>query len=308
MKTVSTPFRSASRHSVRALVALAALPVLVGMTSPAGASNAGPTNAQRHALASREVTSLLNAAPRPAGSRQITRAAAETTKPFSGDKSSVYGGNEVGATKFYVAPSAAASLAWLKGQRLEGHAATGTGASGSTHTELFFLRNTTVLDEPEVVYIALAKPNGTLEYSITASVWWISQKSVQAAVSSGATSLTVKLNRGPNAKTHRTSTVTTKDKSLIAAIIDHVNALPVPSPLPTSCPNDVGASLTMSFYRGGATKPYSVVVADPGGCGPVTISQYNSDHARTSAADVSGGAALSNFVASHLGLTDLNPS
>ena len=64
----------------------------------------------------------------------------------------------------------------------------------------------------------------------------------------------------------------------------------------------------MSFYRGGATKPYSVVVADPGGCGPVTISQYNSDHARTSAADVSGGVALSKFVATHLGLTDLNPS
>jgi hypothetical protein len=278
------------------------------MASPADASSAGPTNAQRHTLASREVASLLSAAPRPAGSRQITAAAAETTKPFSGDKSAAYGGNEVGATRFYVAPSAEASLTWLKSQHLEGHAATSTGASGSTHTEIFLLRNTTVLDQPEVVYIALAKPDGTLEYSVTASVWWTSQKSAQAKVASGATSLTVKLNRGLNAKTHRTASVTTKDKSLIAAIIDHVNALPVPSPLPTSCPNDVGASLTMSFYRAGAAKPYSVVVADPGGCGPVTISQYNSDHTRTSAADVSGGVAFSKFVASHLGLTDLNPS
>jgi hypothetical protein len=308
MKTLSTPFRSASRHPLRALVALAALPVLMGMASPAYASSSGPTNAQRHALASREVTTLLGAAPRPAGSRQITAAVAEATKPFSGDKSSVYGGNEVAATKFYVAPSAEASLTWLKSQHLEGHAATGSGASGSTHTEIFLLSNTTVLDQPEVVYIALAKPDGTLEYSVTASVWWTSQKSALAAVPTGATSLTVKLNRGVNAKTHRTTSVTTTSKSLIAAIIDHVNALPVPSPLPRSCPNDVGATLTLSFYRGGATKPYSVVVVDPGGCGPVTISQYNSDHARTSAADVSGGVALSQFVATHLGLTDLNPS
>ena len=308
MKTLSTPVRSASRHPFRTLVALAALPLLVGVASPTYASSAGLTNAQRHALASREVTSLLGAAPRPAGSRQITAAVAETTKPFSGDKSSAYGGNEVGATKFYVAPSAAASLAWLKSQHLEGHAANGTGASGSTHTEIFLLSNTTVLDQPEVVYIALAKPDGTLEYSVTASVWWTSQKSALAAVPSGATSLTVKLNRGVNAKTHRTATATTADKSLIASIIDHVNVLPVPSPLPTNCPNDVGATLTMSFYRAGATKPYSVVVADPGGCGPVTISQYNSDHTRTSAADVSGGVAFSKFVATHLGLTDLNPS
>jgi hypothetical protein len=308
MKTLSTHFRSASRHPFRALVAFAALPVMVGLASPAYASNTGPTNAQRLTLAQREVTSLLGAAPRPAGSRQITAAVAEAIKPFSGEKSSVYGGNEVGSTKFYVAPSAQASLAWLKSQHLQGHAADGSGASGSIHTELFLLSNTAVLDRPEVVYIALAKPNGTLEFSVTASVWWTSQKSTFAAVPLGATSLTVKLNRGMNAKTDRTSSVTTQDKSLIASIIGHINALPVPSPLPTSCPIDVGASLTMSFYRGGATKPYSVVVADPGGCGPVTISQYNSDHARTSAADVTGGTGLSAFVGAHLGLTNLDPS
>jgi hypothetical protein len=309
MNTLSTPLRRALRHPFRALVALAALPLMVGMATPAYASSTGLTNAQREALAHREVTSLLGAAPRPAGSRQITAAEAETIKPFSGEKGSVYGANEVGAVRFYVAPSAQASLTWLKSQHLEGHAAAGSGTSSSTHTEVFLLSNTDVLEQPEVVYIALVKPNGTLEFSVTASVWWTSQKSALAAVPSGATSLSVKLNRGINAKkTDRTSSVTTHDKSLITAIIDHINALPVPSPLPTSCPNDVGASVTMSFYRGGAAKPYSVVVADPGGCGPVTISQYNSAHVRTSAADVTGGVGLSEFVADHLGLTNLDPS
>jgi hypothetical protein len=118
----------------------------------------------------------------------------------------------------------------------------------------------------------------------------------------------VKLNRGLNAKTDRTSTATSDNKSQIASIIAHINALPVPSPLPMNCPMDVGASLTMSFYSEGAKKPYAVVVADPGGCGTVTISNYNAEHVRTSASDVAGGVALSKFVAAQLGLTNLNPA
>ena len=211
MKTLSTPFRSASRHPLRALVALAALPVLVGTgVCPLTPRVRGPD--QRPASRARVARGHLVArAPlRDLRARvRSRRPSPRATKPFSGDKSSVYGGNEVAATKFYVAPSAEASLTWLKSQHLEGHAANGSGASGSTHTEFFLLSNTTVLDQPEVVYIALAKPDGTLEYSVTASVWWTSQKSALAAVPSGATSLTVKLNRGVNAKTHRTTSVTT---------------------------------------------------------------------------------------------------
>jgi hypothetical protein len=275
---------------------------------PADASTAGPSNAQRLALAKHEITSLLSAAPLPSGSKQITAAVAEETKPFTGYKSNTYGGNEVGATKFFVAPSASASLTWLASQRLDGHAAPSTGTSGTTHTQIYILSNTTVLEQPEVVYIASSRPNGTLEFSVTATVWWRSQKSATAVVASGATKLTVKLNRGLNAKTDRTSTATSDNKSQIASIIAHINALPVPSPLPMSCPADVGSSLTMSFYSGGATKPYSVVVADPGGCGPVTISTYNANHTRTSASDVADGVALSKFVAAQLGLKNLNPA
>ncbi len=60
---------------------------------------------------------------------------------------------------------------------------------------------------------------------------------------------------------------------------------------------DVASSLTMSFYRANATKPYAVVKADPSGCGTVTVSQYNTDHQITSSTDLSGGRQLSSFVA-----------
>lgn len=275
---------------------------------PAYASTSGPSNAAREALAQHEVASLFAGAPLPAGSRQITAAAAETTKPFSGDKNSAYPGNEVGATKFYTAPSASASLSWLKSQRLQGHSPTSSGSTGATHAQIYFLTGTSVLLQPEVVYIALAKANDTLEFSITTTVWWRSQKPALATVPTGATTLIVKLNRGPNAKTDRTSSATSTNKSQIASIIAHVNALQEPNPLPTACPADFAASLTMSFYRGGAAKPYSVVVADPAGCGTVTVSQYNSAHVRTSASDVAGGVPLAKFVATQLGLKNLSPS
>jgi hypothetical protein len=307
MKTLSTSFR-ASRVPIRAIIGLTAVSAVFATALPAFAASAGPSNAQRLALAKHEITSLMSAAPLPSGSRQITAAVAETTKPFSGDKSGTYGGNEVGATKFYTAPSASASLTWLASQRLDGRSAPSQGSSGTTHTQIYMLGDTTVLEQPEVVYIASTRPNGTLEFSVTATVYWRSQKAASAAVTRGATKLIVKLNRGLNAKTDRTSSATSDNKSQIASIIAHINALPAPSPLPMSCPLDVGASLTMSFYSGSATKPYAVVVADPGGCGSVTISSYNAAHVRTGAGDVAGGVALSKFVAAQLGLKNINPA
>jgi hypothetical protein len=288
------------------MIALAAVSAVVATALPAYAST--PGDAAREALAQHELTSLFAAAPLPPGSRQITAAAAEATKPFSDDKNTVFPANEVGATKFYTAPSAATSLSWLKGQRLQGHLPTSSGSSGSTHVQSYLLTGTSVLLQPEVVYIALAKANNALEFSVTTTVWWRSQKPALAVVPTGATKLIVKLNRGMNAKTDRTSSATSTNKSQIASIIAHINVLQEPNPLPTACPADFGASLTMSFYRGGATTPYSVVIADPAGCGTVTISQYNSAHQRTAANDLTGGRLLAEFVATQLGLKNLSPS
>jgi hypothetical protein len=296
------------RAPLRASVVLLSVFAFSATSLAASASSTASTSAQRQNVAERDVATLLGAAPLPPGSRQITAAVAETTKPFSGAKSISYPGNEEGATRFFVAPAAQSSLAWLKSQHLQGHAATSTGASGSTHTQIYQLPNSSFLLEPEVLYVALAKSNGTLEFSVTATVWWRSAKTPGGVVAPGATKLTVKLNRGLNAKKDRYQSVSTARTSLIAAIIKHIDVLGVASPLPTSCPNDVGSSLTMSFYRANATKPYAVVIADPGGCGTVTVSQYNTNHQITSSTDLSGGRQLSSFVAAQLGLTDISPT
>jgi len=304
MSTVKIPrFRTPLRASVVCISVLALSVTTLGATASAASS----TNAQRENVAERDVATLLGAAPVPTGSRQITAAVAESTKPFSGAKSISYPGNEVGATRFFEAPSAQSALAWLKVQHLEGHAPTSTGSSGSTSTQIYELPNSSYLLEPKVVYVALAKSDGTLEFSVTASVWWRSPKTSVSVVAPGAAKLTVKLDRGLNDKKNRYQSASTTTASLIASVIQHIDVLGVASPLPTSCPMDVGSSLTMSFYRANATTPYAVVKADPSGCGTVTVSQYNTDHQITSSTDLTGGRQLSSFVATQLGLSNISP-
>jgi hypothetical protein len=305
MSTVKIP---RLRTPLRASVACISVLALSATTLVATATAATSTNAQRQNVAERDVATLLDAAPVPTGSRQITAKAAESVKPFSGAKSISYPGNEVGATRFFVAPSAQSALAWLKTQHLDGHAPTSIGSSGSTSTQIYELPNSSYLLEPKVLYVALVKSDGTLEFSITASVWWRSPKTSQSVVAPGAAKLTVKLDRGLNAKKNRYQSASTTTASLIASVIQHIDVLGVASPLPTSCPMDVASSLTMSFYRANATKPYAVVKADPSGCGTVTVSQYNANHAVTSSADLTGGRQLSTFVAAQLGLSDISPT
>jgi hypothetical protein len=114
----------------------------------------------------------------------------------------------------------------------------------------------------------------------------------------------VQVNRGLNATTDRYSTYATTNVATIDAIIKHVNALPAPLSGTFSCPMDVGAKLTLSFYRH-AAPPYAVVVADPGGCGPVSIRDYNADRTLKGTAAASGGAAFSSYVAARFHITTL---
>jgi hypothetical protein len=305
MKTLTIPRHRAPLRVSVVLVSVLALSTTALVTS---ASGAGSSNAQRQNVAERDVATLLGAAPLPPGSKQITAKVAEAPKPFSGVKSISYPGNEVGSTRFYVVPDAQSSLAWLKTQHLDGHGATSTGSSGATSTQIYELPNSSFLLEPEVLYVALVKSDGSLEFSVTATVWWRSPKTAGAVVAPGAVKLTVALNRGLNDKKHRYESASTTRTSLISSITKRIDVLGVASPLPTSCPNDVGSSLTMGFYRAGATKPYAVVKADPSGCGTVTVSQYNTNHQITSSTDLAGGRTLASFVAAQLGLTNISPT
>src|ERR1700722_983689 len=77
-------------------------------------------------------------------------------------------------------------------------------------------------------------------------------------IAAGATRVVVQVNRGLNAKTDRNSTYTTTNQATITALIAHVNELPKAPPAGEMCPMDVGAKLTLSFYRH-AAKPYAIV-------------------------------------------------
>jgi hypothetical protein len=129
-------------------------------------------------------------------------------------------------------------------------------------------------------------------------------KSRHADVGAGATRLVVHVNRGLNAKTDRYSRYATSNEATVAAIIDHVNDLPKAPSRGEMCPMDVGAKLTLSFYRH-ASKPYAIVIADPGGCGPVSIRDYNASDTLEGSAAVGGGGAFSNYVATQLHIKTL---
>jgi hypothetical protein len=125
-----------------------------------------------------------------------------------------------------------------------------------------------------------------------------------AEIGSGATRIVVHVNRGLNAKADRFSTYALTNTTTIRAIIEHVNVLPKAPSMGEMCPMDVGATLTLSFYRHGA-KPYAIVVADPGGCGPVSVREYNANDSLKGSAAVGGGAAFSMYVGAQLHITTL---
>jgi hypothetical protein len=129
-------------------------------------------------------------------------------------------------------------------------------------------------------------------------------KAHAANIGAGATRVLVLVDRGVNAKTDRYSRDATNNAAIIVALIDRVNALPKAPPPGEMCPMDVGAKLTLSFYRH-AAKPYAIVSADPGGCGPVSIRDYHANDSLASTATVGGGGAFSNYVAAQLHITTL---
>ncbi len=129
-------------------------------------------------------------------------------------------------------------------------------------------------------------------------------KARNAKVETGATRLVARVARGLNARTDKYSTYATMNVATIAAILKRVNALP-PRPSGTfNCPMDVAATLTLSFYRN-ASKPYAIVVADPGGCGNVSIRDYNANDALQGSAAAGGGVAFSAYVATQLHIASL---
>jgi hypothetical protein len=124
-----------------------------------------------------------------------------------------------------------------------------------------------------------------------------------APVASGATRLVVSVDRGLNATADRFGSAASSDRALIDRLIEGVDALPAPVSNAPTCPPDLGARVVLAFYRGERTHPYAVVIADPFGCGDVTV--ITRDQGVRSLDHLSGGASLVTAVLAALGLAPI---
>jgi hypothetical protein len=295
--------RTALRRTVRAAgAALMVGAVAIATSVPAFATSLGPSNAYRVATAKNSARGLLTIAPLPPGTKRISTWIAADGKELSSPMSSPADIDQVDLARFYLAPHASESLTWLFKEKIDGHARTGLGTSsgpgtGDESTLSFSFPSTSLLAERTLEYSLLPVAHGELEIRVDALVTYAARKSPYSIIASGAVKVVIVVNRGSDAKHDRVSTYVTTNTKTISELRTKVNDLPPARTGVSFCPADFGASLTLRFYRAGATTPYAVVVADPGGCGSVSIRDYDAMDALMSSTYVSGGATLGAFVA-----------
>lgn len=312
MKPLTARLRNTSEKGNAAwLVTLIALVSFAtfAVSLPATASSLGPTNSQRKVLASTEAHQLLRLATLPAGSTRLAHwIAADGTALFSAPGTPT-NPDQVVLTEFFLAPGGNRALNWLKNQVPKGGHTAGSGSSSGPGTDSeeflsFSFHGTTVLPSPQLQYSMLITPTGQLGFRVDAMVSWTPQKSPYSIVPAGATRIMVTVNRGLNVKTNTVTTVGVDSLSTINVFRAKVNELPVQLPGLMSCPLDVGASMTLQFFRPDATNPYATVVADSGGCGGVTIKQFHANGVLFGTAYGSGGSGLARFIATDLDITN----
>ncbi len=311
MNTHRPPVLLALSHWAPLVISATLIAGTVGLVaSVSSASSLGPTNAQRAATAKLSARSLLALAPVPPGSRSMATWIAADGQELSGPMSRPAGPDQVDFTKFYLVPDAARSLDWFHDVKIDGHVHSSWGTSGGpgsgNESEVAFSFSTTsVLQQRMLEYSLLPVPDHQLEVRVDALVSYAARKSIYSIVAGGAVKVAIVVNRGDNVKGDRVSKYATTSTTTIDELITRVNDLPPAISGVLSCPADFGASLTLRFYRAGATTPYAVVVADPGGCGTVTIRDYDAMDAQLGSTHVSGGYQLGQFIAKIFHITAL---
>jgi hypothetical protein len=289
-------------------VALVTIATFV-VSLPASASSLGPNNSQRKVLASTEAHHLLKLATLPKGSVRLAHWIAADGTALLSAPGTPTNPDQVDLTEFFLAPGGNRALNWLKAQVPKGGHTASSGSSSGPGTDDeeflgFSFHGTTVLPNPALQYSMLITPKGQLGFRVDAMVAWTPQKSPYSIVPPGATEIAVTVNRGLNVTTNKITTVDVTDPLTISEFLAKVNELPVQLPGVEMCPNDVGSSMTLQFFLSGASTPYATVVADPAGCGAVTIKQFGANDALIGTAGDSGGGGLAKYIATVLGITN----
>jgi len=285
----------------RSLVLLvAALTITISLLAPsANASILGSSNAQRRALALKDAHHLLSLATLPSGSTRLLTwnrangAALLSTSPVSGDP------DQVDVTEYFLAPAGDAARQWLDARVPRGGTFSGSGSSSGPGTDdvtylSFSFPTAASFLKDELQYSMLITAKGDLGLRVDADVTWTPRKSKYSIVAPGATKVVVIADRGLNV--HH-DTVSSTDRATINAFVTRVDELPASTPGVFHCPVDFGATLTVRFFRTGDHHPYAAVNAQSGGCGDVTVLQYNGAARLLGSTTVSGGTAFAAFVA-----------
>jgi len=307
VSSVGLPSRNVFRGTLVAVLVISAW-VGLGHAPSARAGALGASNAQRRAAAFAEAHQLLARALEPGGSRQLTKwtgadgpALAAAATPGSLDL--------VDVTRYFLAPNGVAALRWIQSHVPAGAkvAETGSGSGpnvATTYSIGFLFTSSRSYLTPTLEYSMLITPQGQLGMRLDAIVTWTPRKSPYSIVPSGARRVLVKVDRSGNVKVHRYTTLLVTASAMIRSFLAKVNRLPVANPGVRHCPLDLGASMTLSFSRVVPARPYAVVKIDPGGCGNVTITQYDATGHQIGVAQDSGGSALARYVATTLGIRD----
>ncbi|HSN02560.1 MAG TPA: hypothetical protein VLS91_03655 [Acidimicrobiales bacterium] len=296
---------------LRSVVATLAVTLVTAsaVTSLAAASTLGPTNAQRRALATFEARHLFTLVTLPSGSREVARSnpAIDRTLLSMGARSA--DPDQVDLTRFYLVTRGPWALNWLESHVPVGGTRSGWGTGSgpgqpTSHTLTFSFVGPPVLSSVQLQYSMVISPSGELGLRVDANVLWTPRKSPFSLIASGATKVVVTMDRGFNVRNGRVTTVTIDSRATIASIRTTLNGLPVATPGVASCPIDVGALMTLTFWRAGSTSPFAKVAADPGGCGAVTVSQLDSHGTVIGVGQDSGGWRFVRSVARELSIKD----
>jgi hypothetical protein len=252
---------------------------------------------------------LVKLATPPVGSIRLDRWSATDGTALLSAPGTPDDPDKVDLTEFFLAPGGNRALNWLKDQVPKGGSTAGSGSSSGPGTDdeqflSFSFRGTSILPSPELQYSMVITPKGLLGLRVDATVLWTPQKSPVSIVPTGAPQVVVTFNRGLNVTANIMTKVVVNDHGTISSILSKVNDLPVAFPGVSSCPADFGASMTLQFFLEDATNPYATVIADPGGCGSVTVEQFDANGALLGTAHDSGGYALVKYVATDLDITN----
>jgi hypothetical protein len=306
MAVVSVPDGPRRRAAVSVLGAVLALAVA---STVAGAVSLGPSNQQRRAMASVEARHLLTLVRLPPGSTALARWNRADGHGLTGPAVAPAEPDKVVQTRYFLAPNGRAALDWVELRVPRGATVSGTGTGSgpgvATISSITFgFRAPSPLLQPELEYSMLITPHGQLGLRVDAIVTWTPRKSPFSIVATGAARVVVRVDRGPNVTSGRVTVRSVSDGRTIRSFISRINRLPVALPGVSFCPLDVGATMTLSFFRDGSPRPYAVVEADPAGCGSVAVSQYGAGGALLGVGHDSEGQSLATFVATALSITN----